>query len=127
MNQKVIPKSYLPYLLIILYVLLSNICSTQIEKNSIVQINPNQFEGTDIQRIQSAIDASVGITNKIVIPSGNANGTNVWLLDDAILLPGNMTVILDNCTLQLSDKCRDNMFRSNNVGIGITDPVRNNN
>lgn len=127
MNKKVTLKSFLPYSLIVLYVLLSNSCSTQIENNSIVQINPNQFEGADIQRIQSAIDAAKGTTNKIVIPSRNANGTNAWLLDSAILLPGNMTVILDNCTLQLSDKCRDNMFRSNNVCIGITDPVWNKN
>ena len=38
-----------------------------------------------------------------------------------------MTIILDNCTLQLSDKCRDNMFRSNNVGIGISNPEWNKN
>ena len=55
----------------------------------------------------------------------NSNGTNIWLLDNAILLPSNMTVILDNCTLQLSDKCRDNMFRSDNVGLGITHPEWN--
>ncbi len=89
------------------------------------QVNPNQFEGTDIQRIQCAIEEARGTTNKVFIPSKNSNGTNVWLLDSAILLPGNITVILDNCTLQLSDKCRDNMFRSNNVGIGITDPIWN--
>jgi hypothetical protein len=38
-----------------------------------------------------------------------------------------MTVILDNCIMQLSDKCRDNMFRSDNVGIGISDPQWNHN
>ena len=36
-----------------------------------------------------------------------------------------MTVILENCIIQLSDQCRDNMFRSNNVGTGITDPKWN--
>ncbi len=127
MSKKVMPKSFLPYSLIILCVLLLNCCSAQIENNSIVQINPNHFEGADIQRIQSAIDAAKGTTNNIVIPSRNANGTNIWLLDSAILLPSNMTVILDNCTLQLSDKCRDNMFRSNNVGVGITNSVWNKN
>lgn len=91
-------------------------------------IHPNQFEGNDIQRIQSAIDAAAkGSVNKVVIPSRNSNGTNLWLLDSAILLPANMTVILDNCTLQLSDQCRDNMFRSDNVGIGITNPGWNEN
>ncbi|MBK8505961.1 MAG: hypothetical protein IPL46_29465 [Saprospiraceae bacterium] len=88
----------------------------------IENITPNQFEGSDIHRIQSAINVAKGTTNKIIIPARNANGTNLWLLDSAILLPGNMTVILDNCTIQLSDRCRDNMFRSENVGIGITNP-----
>jgi len=87
-------------------------------------ITPNQFKGNDIQRIRSAIEAAKEKTGKIIIPALNANGTNLWLLDSAILVPGNMTIILDNCTLQLSDQCRDNMFRSDNVGIGITDPVR---
>ncbi len=90
-------------------------------------INPNQFEGSDIQRIKSAIDAAKGTTNKVLIPSVNSNGTNLWLVDSAILLPGNMIVILDNCTIQLSDQCRDNMFRSDNVGIGIASPVWNEN
>lgn len=88
-------------------------------------INPNQFKGTDIQRIRSAIQAAKGKTNKIIIPSRNSNGTNVWILDSAILLPGNMTVILDNCTVRLSDHCRDNMFRSDNVGMGIREPSWN--
>ena len=94
---------------------------------NIENISPNQFEGSDIERIQLAIDAAEGTTNKIFIPSRNSNGTNKWLLDIAILLPSNMTVVLDNCIIQLSDKCRDNMFRSNNVGIGISDPNWNHN
>ncbi len=96
-----------------------------INQKDIENITPNQFKGSDIQRIRSAIDAAKGTTNKIYIPSRNANGTKLWLIDSAILLPSNMTVILENCTIQLSDKCRDNMFRSNNVGIGITDPKWN--
>ena len=47
-----------------------------------------------------------------------------WLLDEAILLPENTTVILQNCTIKLSDKCRDNFFRSANCGIGIPYPER---
>lgn len=93
--------------------------------SNIENITPNQFDGSDTQRIQSAIDAAEGTTNKVFIPSRNSNGTNIWLLDSAILLPDNMTVILNNCTIQLSDQCRDNMFRSNNVGIGITHPQWN--
>ena len=47
-----------------------------------------------------------------------------WLLDRAILLPENTTVILQNCTIKLSDKCRDNFFRSANCGMGIEFPER---
>lgn len=88
-------------------------------------ITPNLFKGSDVQRIQSAINAARGKINKVVIPLWNANGTNIWSIDNAILLPSNMTVILDNCTIKISDKCRDNMFRSDNVGIGITNPTWN--
>lgn len=90
-------------------------------------ITPNHFSGTDTERIQAAIDSATKTTQKISIPLGNANGSNIWKLDRAILLPSNITVILDNCTIQLSDSCRDNMFRSDNVGIGITQPIWNHN
>jgi hypothetical protein len=83
-------------------------------------ITPNDFKGSDIERIQAAINAAQKTTHKIVIPQRNSNGTNIWKIDSAILLPGNMTIILDNCIIQLSDSCRDNMFRSDNVGIGTT-------
>lgn len=90
--------------------------------NSVTVITPNDFKGSDIERIRAAIDAARETTHKITIPSKNSNGTDKWVIDSAILLPGNMTVILDNCTIQLSDSCRDNMFRSDNAGVGITDP-----
>lgn len=88
-------------------------------------ISPNNFIGSDTDRIQSAIKAAKGTTNKVVIPFLNSNCSEIWLIDKAILLPSNMSIILDNCTLQLSDKCRDNMFRSDNVGIGIKNPQWN--
>lgn len=85
-------------------------------------LTPNAFKGTDTERIQQAISKANGTTNTVRIPSRNANGTSVWMIDKAILLPGNIRIILDNCTMQMSDQSRDNMFRSNNVGEGITDP-----
>ncbi|MCB0685929.1 MAG: hypothetical protein KDC53_05375 [Saprospiraceae bacterium] len=92
-----------------------------------MKITPNQFQGSDTYRIQAAIQAARGTTNKIFIPAENANGSHIWILDSAILLPAHMTVILNNCTLQLSDNCRDNMFRSDNVGSGIENPAWNEN
>lgn len=90
-------------------------------------ISPNDFTGSDTERIQAAITAAKGTTNSITIPQRNANGTNIWMIEQAILLPSDMTVILDNCLLQQTDSSRDNMFRSGNVGIGITHPVWNKN
>ncbi len=83
-------------------------------------ITPNQFEGSDVERIQAAIAAATGTTNRVVIPEENANGTNRWLLDRAILLPSNMTVVLEGCVIQLADDCVDNIFRSDNIGEGGT-------
>ncbi len=110
-------KSQLIHWCIVFIILMLGSCAEQ-------DITPNQFKGNDIQRIRSAIEAAKETTRKVTIPSSNANGTNLWILDSVILIPGNMTLILDNCTIQLSDQCRDNMFRSDNVGAGITDPVR---
>lgn len=50
------------------------------------------------------------------------DGRDYWLIDSAITLPSHTTLILDDCTVQLSDRCRDNMIRSGNVGIGIDNP-----
>lgn len=109
---------FLQYLIFFLI----NICSSVVVLAQDTDITPNNFTGSDIQRIRAAIASAKGTTNKIVIPKRNSNGTNIWKIDSAILLPANMTVILDNCIIQLSDLCRDNMFRSDNVGIGIANP-----
>lgn len=85
-------------------------------------ITPNQFKGSDIVRIQAAIAAAKKGGKTVVIPAYNSNGTAIWKIDKAILLPSDITVMLDNCTIQLSDSSRDNMFRSENVGVGISDP-----
>jgi polygalacturonase len=105
--------------LITLSIALLSGCS---EKSGSEMINPNHFKGSDTQRIRAAVDAAKGTTNKVLIPAVNSNGTNIWMLDSAVLIPANMTVILDNCIIQMSDQSRDNMFRSSNVGIGITNP-----
>lgn len=90
-------------------------------------VNPNSFDGTDTERIIQAIEIAKTSSQVVRIPKENTNGTNIWKIDSALLLPGNITLILDNCTLQLSDKSRDNLFRSDNVGAGITHPGWNEN
>ena len=88
-----------------------------------IEINPNQFKGTDSERIEQSIAAvKTRGGGKIVISRReDEDGRDFWLLDRAILLDSNMTLVIDNCTLKLSDNCRDNFIRSANCGIGIRD------
>lgn len=90
-------------------------------------ITPNDFKGSDTERIQKAVNAAAKTTGSVTIPRENSNGTAIWMIDEAIRVPSGVTILIDNATLQLSDSCRDNMFRSDNVGVGITDPVWNHN
>ncbi len=73
----------------------------------------------DNVRIENAIKGR-GRDGQVVIEA-KANG-EPWMLDRAILLPSNTTVILRNCRIKLSDLCRDNFFRTANCGLGIEDP-----
>lgn len=85
------------------------------------EANPNEFEGTDIERINKAVAAAAAGDGRVVIPRVNRGGgpADQWLIDSAILLPANITVDLDGCRIKLSDRCRDNFFRSANCGLDI--------
>ena len=74
---------------------------------------------TDSERIEDALQ-NRDPDGVVVIPPKADGGP--WLLDQAILLYENTTVIVRNCTLKLSDACRDNFFRTANCGLGIEDP-----
>lgn len=84
----------------------------------------NEYSGAnDNERIETAIRERKG--DVVLIPprvSDIEPERDWWLLDRAILLPADTTVILQNCRIKLSDKCRDNFFRSANCGIGIEEP-----
>ena len=85
-------------------------------------IDPNDFSGSDIEKIQSAVQASLSCGGVVRIPRRKADSSSsrdFWLIDSAILLPEGTTVILANCRIKLSDECRDNFFRSANCGPGI--------
>lgn len=86
-------------------------------------VTPNEFEGTDVERINRAIEAGARAGCRVVIPRVNlcdGRPRDFWLLDSAILLPGGTTLELDNCRIKLSDRARDNFMRSANCGLGIT-------
>lgn len=87
-------------------------------------VNANDFRRpTDHETIQSAID-SRSADGIVLIPpriSDTEPERDYWLLDSAVLLPSNTTIILQNCTIKLSDRCRDNFFRTANCGPGMDD------
>ncbi|MBQ8578045.1 MAG: hypothetical protein IJ449_08825 [Clostridia bacterium] len=93
-------------------------------------INVNDYQShTDSETIENAMrhldaDGILLIPPRISITEPERR---YWLLDRAILLPADTTVILQNCTIKLSDDCRDNFFRSANSGPGIEDPEKTQN
>ena len=87
-------------------------------------ITPNDFSGSDTERINAAIYAAAGTGRRVVIPRYNqtpGGERDIWVLDSAILVLGDTTLELDNCHIKLADHCRDNMIRSANCGIDVTD------
>lgn len=84
--------------------------------NQAAFVTPNDFQGSDVERINRAIAAGATSGRPTVIPKNNENGSSrdLWLLDSAILLPANAIVELTDCRIKLSDRCRDNFFRSAN-------------
>ena len=68
----------------------------------------------DTPYIQSLIDhAAANAQPSVTIPSINpADGSNLYQIGAAIVLPSNITVILDNCTLRLNDGTLCNIFMS---------------
>lgn len=93
-------------------------------------VTPNEFTGSDSERINRAVAVAAASGGRVVIPRVNRGSTpprEVWLLDAAILLHGGTRLELDNCRIKLSDRCRDNFMRSANCGMGVADirPLRN--
>lgn len=81
---------------------------------------------TDSASIQNAIDAAAGPgeDHVVIIPRVNArSGGEGWEIGKTILLPSEITVILDGCRLRLADGVFENVFRNRNVYTpeGLTD------
>lgn len=83
-----------------------------------IYASDKQFWGeNDSQTIQNAVDHAekTGI-NRVVIPRHNdRTGENIWNISSAILLPSNMTVVLEDAHLRLCDGVFDNIFRNRNI------------
>ena len=86
-------------------------------------ITPNEFKGTDSERIAQALAVlkKQGGGTLRIPRREDADGRAFWLIDEAILLDADTTLIIENCMIKLSDRCRDNFIRSANCGYGIED------
>ncbi len=82
--------------------------------------DPNDYTGSDIEKINSAV-ADAAKAGSFVrmgkrLPDENSS-RDFWLIDSAILLPENMTFIICNTLIKLSDASRDNFFRTANAPL----------
>jgi len=89
-------------------------------------ITPNEFSGkTDSDRIEAAIAEAVKTGERsIEIPRMNRDRNQpLWLIDRAILLPSDFTLILRACTVRLAPGTQDNLIR--NAGT-VLEPMEGN-
>lgn len=96
------------------------------EKSSI--ITPNQYKrGSDSDRIEAAIAAALKVgVNSIEIPRVDlVHGKTEWLIDRAILIPSDFTLLLNDCLIRLSPGTQDNIIT--NAGARTTPLSENNN
>lgn len=90
-------------------------------------VNVNHFNGNNDAEVINEAIKNRDKDGIVIIPprkSARESERDWWSLDSAILLPENTTVILQNCKIKLSDKCRDNFFRTANCGMGIEMPEK---
>ena len=86
--------------------------------NSIFYVNNYLRDGiTDSDAIRACLDDSRNLAERTVVLSGKD-----YFLDEAIVLPSNTHVIIDNCALKQKDRVFDNIFRGENVLVNPDDP-----
>ena len=84
-------------------------------------ITPNDYTGTDTARIQQSIDDGSITGTSVVIPKKDDINTP-YDIENALLLKSNTTITVDGAILKLTDTSRDNMFRTENCGLGLSAP-----
>ena len=85
--------------------------------------NDERFIGeSDSKSIQNAIDeAEKGPVKTVCIPRVCARtGAEEWIIDKSILLPSNITIILDDCHLTLKEGVYENIFRNKNMYTDVS-------
>jgi len=82
---------------------------------AVLAVTPNDFkEGSDSDRIEAAVAKAVETGERSVeIPRMNAKrGEPLWLIERAILLPSDFTLVLRDCLVRLAPGTQDNLIRN---------------
>ncbi len=80
--------------------------------------DPRFIAETDSESIQNAVDAASKseFVRTVRIPKlCDRTGKAEWIIEKAILLPSDITVLLDDCHLILKEGIYDNIFRNKNM------------
>ena len=78
--------------------------------------DPRVMGETDSQSIQNAIRFAVQNSHIVRIPRVNERtGESIWSIEKTILLPSDITILLDGCHLRLADNVYENIFRNENA------------
>ncbi|NMC34283.1 MAG: hypothetical protein GYA36_17780 [Veillonellaceae bacterium] len=83
------------------------------ERNKNMVISPNDYKkGSVIDRIESAINDALRLgVNSIEIPRVDVvEGKTEWLIERAIVLPSDFTLILKDCLIRLAPGTKDNII-----------------
>ena len=82
-------------------------------------ITPNDvgvISDTDSKSVQNAVRLAHEKKCSVLVPRFNERrGDSIWIFDEAVLLPSDIEVILDNCHIRLADGVMDNVFRNENM------------
>jgi len=104
-----------PHLIIMTEHLHLSLVLAAVYATTALAVSPNDVSGsTDSDRIEAAIASAVSSgANEVVIPKTNQRtGEDIWLIDQAILLPSNMRLVLDDCLVRLAPGTQDNIIRT---------------
>ena len=85
--------------------------------------NDKKYIGkTDSESIQNAINATeqTGIRTVCIPRICKRTGRPEWIIDKTILLPSDITIILDDCHLVLEEGVYENIFRNKNLYTDIS-------
>jgi len=91
---------------------------------------PKRIPGTSVRAADflagctpsEAIEAAVAAAQAPDAPATVVLDTRDWLIDRAVLLPSNMELVIDGCTLKLADGVFDNIIRAAGIEPNPTDP-----